>query len=112
MTMNRRSFLKGMLGGAGIIVGAPAICSAKNLMKIWVPPQTLIIPTGFGNMVWAPAVRRIFPGTISSELVGIQPLISFTSPYGSVTHREEIRQTFMAGLMAAFKPPIKQEQMT
>lgn len=49
MTISRRSFLKGMLGGAGIIVGAPAICSAKNLMKIWVPSQEIIAPAGFGR---------------------------------------------------------------
>lgn len=38
--INRRGFLKGMLG----LAAAPAICKAENLMKIFVPSQELIIP--------------------------------------------------------------------
>lgn len=38
--ISRRGFMKGILG----LAAAPAICKAENLMKIFVPPQELIIP--------------------------------------------------------------------
>ena len=38
--MNRRSFLK----TAGIILAAPAIVKAENIMKIWTPPSDLVVP--------------------------------------------------------------------
>lgn len=37
--MNRRGFLK----AAAMIVAAPAIVKAENLMKVWVPPEKKII---------------------------------------------------------------------
>lgn len=41
MTISRRGFLKSMLAMAA----APAICKAENLMKIYVPPQEIILPS-------------------------------------------------------------------
>lgn len=39
--MNRRGFLK----TAGIILAAPAIVRAENIMKIWTPPQDIVVPS-------------------------------------------------------------------
>lgn len=38
MSISRRSFLK----TAGIILAAPAIVKAENIMKIWTPPQDIL----------------------------------------------------------------------
>lgn len=38
--MNRRDFLKAMLGAAM----APAVVKAENIMKIWTPPQDIVTP--------------------------------------------------------------------
>lgn len=45
--VSRRGFLKGMLG----LAVAPAICKAENLMKIWVPPQELVIGRGMTRSI-------------------------------------------------------------
>jgi hypothetical protein len=39
--MNRREFLTGLLA----LGAAPAIVRAESLMKIWTPPQDIILPT-------------------------------------------------------------------
>ena len=41
MTITRRGFMKSILA----LGAAPAICWAESLMKIWTPPQALILPT-------------------------------------------------------------------
>lgn len=40
MNLSRRNFLK----SSGIILAAPAIVKAENLMKIWTPPKDIVIP--------------------------------------------------------------------
>ncbi len=45
--MNRRGFLGGLVG----VVAAPAIVRAESLMKIWVPPQGIVLPSGIVTTV-------------------------------------------------------------
>jgi hypothetical protein len=42
--MNRRGFLRGMMGLGGAIIAGPAIVRAESLMKIVAPPKEIILP--------------------------------------------------------------------
>lgn len=59
--MNRRGFLK----AAGIILAAPAIVKAENIMKIWTPPKDIILPENdslvFVNGVLQEPAREFVP---------------------------------------------------
>lgn len=53
--MNRRNFLKGMSGMAGILATgiAPAVVSSP--MKIWVPPTKIILPSNHEEVIYVDA---------------------------------------------------------
>lgn len=45
MQLTRRAFLKSMFAGAGVVIAAPAIVRASSLMKLYVPPAELVLPS-------------------------------------------------------------------
>ena len=50
--MKRRDFLKGSV----LILGAPAIVKAENLMKIWTPPKHKYYSSCAGGITWVDSV--------------------------------------------------------
>jgi len=63
--ISRRGFLKGMLA----LGAAPAICKAENLMKIFVPPQEILIPTGFSDVkaTWLSLLGADYDGDYNGD---------------------------------------------
>lgn len=74
MGITRRGFLKGLLGGGAVILGAPAIVRASSLMKIYAPSQELYQPLSFGNMAWSPELIQVMPRTCDESELIVQPL--------------------------------------
>lgn len=76
MQLTRRSFLKSMVAGTGLILAAPAIVRAESLMKIYVPPPKDFIlpaldtrsPIFKGDTFPQPAVGALYLNTQNDQI--------------------------------------------
>lgn len=85
--MNRRGFLK----SAGIILAAPAIVKAENIMKIWTPPKDIILPENdslvFVNGVLQEPARQFVPSDAGYYTVSYH----MKAGDGQWEHHQELR---------------------
>lgn len=63
--LSRRGFLTSCLA----LCAAPAIVRAENLMKLWVPPQRLILPESWTSIMPSPPVAVFYKLAESGDLL-------------------------------------------
>lgn len=95
MTITRRGFLKSMLA----LGAAPAIVRAESLMKLWVPPQDIVLPD------WTPAVVTPTDITVAwnaqieeSPISGQRIFSAFVSVNGGPLKRMSMSADIPAGV--------------